>query len=74
VVASDIPALRETAGDGALLVAIDRPAWTEALEQVSRDDALRASVRSRGKSRVALFSWQETARAFCHVFAGTRGG
>lgn len=74
VVASDIPALRETAGDGALLVAIDRPAWTEALEQAAGDDALRASLRSRGKRRVALFSWQEAARALCHVFAGHRRG
>lgn len=69
VVASDIPALRETAADGALLVALDRSSWATALEQVAKDDALRASLRARGEIRVGRFSWQETARALCHVFA-----
>ena len=72
VVASDIPALRETAGDGALLVPLDRARWAEALERVAGDDALRASLRSKGESRVARYSWQETARGLCRVFAGDR--
>jgi glycosyltransferase involved in cell wall biosynthesis len=72
VVASDIPALRETAGDGALLVPLDRARWAEALEQVAGDDALRASLRSKGESRVARYSWQETARGLCRVFTGDR--
>lgn len=72
VVASDIPALRETAADGALLVPIDRDAWAGALERVAGDDALRASLRSRGESRVARYSWHETARELCRVFAAQR--
>lgn len=72
VVASDIPALRETAADGALLVPLDRVRWAEALERVAGDDALRASLRAKGERRVARYSWLETARGLCRVFAGHR--
>jgi glycosyltransferase involved in cell wall biosynthesis len=72
VVASDIPALRETAGEGALLVAVDRDAWAAALAKVAGDEAFRGSLRSRGRSRVALFSWQGAARALCQVFSAHR--
>lgn len=68
VVASDIPALRETAADGALLVSLEKAAWAAALERVAGDDALRASLRSLGERRVARFSWHETARELCRVF------
>lgn len=72
VVGSDIPALRETAGDGAMLVPLDLTAWAGALEQVARDDALRASLRARGESRVASYSWHQTARELCRLFEAQR--
>lgn len=68
VIASDIPALRETAGDGALLVPLDRGSWSRALEQVAGEEAVRAGLRSRGESRVARYSWHETARELCRAF------
>jgi len=72
VVASDIPALRETAAGGALLVPLDRVAWAAALERVAVDSELRAVLRSRGEQRVVLFSWQSAARDLCRVFARHR--
>ena len=69
VVASDIPALRETAGDGALLVPIERAQWSAALERIAGDETLRASLRSKGGGRVSLFSWTETAHGLCRAFA-----
>lgn len=68
VVASDIPALRETAGDGAMLVPLDRSAWAEALARVSREKALRASLSASGARRVASFSWHEAATSLARVF------
>ena len=43
VLASDIPSLREVAGDGALLLALDEPVWAEAIRRVV---SIRASATS----------------------------
>lgn len=68
VVASDIPAVREVSGDGALLVPLDEPAWAAALDRVAGDQALRDELRERGRSTVARYSWDETARGVCRLF------
>jgi glycosyltransferase involved in cell wall biosynthesis len=70
VLASDIPALREIAGDGALLLPLgDEDAWAGALERVVTDGTLRAELRRRGSDTVARYSWDEAARGVCRVFA-----
>jgi glycosyltransferase involved in cell wall biosynthesis len=70
VLASDIPALREVAGDGALLLPLgDEDAWTAAIRRVLADDTLRAELRRRGEETVARYSWDEAARGVCRIFA-----
>lgn len=68
VVASDIPALREVSGDGALLVPLEESLWADALRRVTQDEALRAELKVRGASTVARYSWDETARGVCRLF------
>jgi glycosyltransferase involved in cell wall biosynthesis len=69
VLASDIPALREVAGDGAQLLPLaDADAWARALERAAADAPWRDELRRRGERRVARFSWQQAARSLCRVF------
>jgi glycosyltransferase involved in cell wall biosynthesis len=69
VVASDIPAIREVSGDGALLVPLDdEAAWTDAIRRVAGDVSLRDELRRRGAEIVSRYDWTETARRVCRVF------
>jgi glycosyltransferase involved in cell wall biosynthesis len=69
VLVSDIPALREVSGDGALVLALDdEAAWTGAIERVLVDADLRDELRRRGGEMVARYSWTGTARALCELF------
>jgi glycosyltransferase involved in cell wall biosynthesis len=68
VVASDIPALRETCGAGVLLVPPDDEiAWAEALRRISGDEHLRDDLRERGTLTAARYSWEATARRVCEL-------
>jgi glycosyltransferase involved in cell wall biosynthesis len=70
VLASDIPALREVAGDGALLLPVDdEDAWAGAIGRVVTDETLRAELRRGGSDTVSRYSWDEAARGVCRVFA-----
>ena len=54
VVASDIPALREVAGDAAVLVPpADTGAWAEALSRVLESPSLQADLAGAGRRRAA---------------------
>jgi glycosyltransferase involved in cell wall biosynthesis len=69
VLASDIPALREVSGDGALLLPLgDEDAWAAAIRRVLGDADLRSDLRRRGSETVARYSWDEAARGVCRVF------
>jgi glycosyltransferase involved in cell wall biosynthesis len=69
VLASDIPAVREVSGPGAMLLPVDdEEAWAAALERIATDSALRESLISRGAAHVATYSWQTTARRLCELF------
>jgi glycosyltransferase involved in cell wall biosynthesis len=68
VLASDIPALRETVADGGLLVPLEREAWVDAMVRVAGDARQRQRLREAGSERVGLFSWHKTARGLCAVF------
>lgn len=75
VLASDIPAVREISGDGALLAPVgDEAAWADAIRRIARDETLRADLRARGAETVARYSWDETARGLCRVFASLGAG
>ena len=74
VLASDIPALREVSGDGALLLPLgDEGAWAGAIRRVLADEGLRSDLRRRGGETVARYSWDEAARGVCRVFASVLG-
>ena len=69
VVASDIPPVREVAGDAAVLV--DRSgdeALAEALEAVLHDTARREAMSAAGMENASRFSWSATADAVTDAY------
>ncbi len=72
VIASDIPACRETAGDAAVFAPpAEAEAWAEAMRRVVESSDLRADLQARGRVRAALFSWGKTAGLTWETLAGT---
>lgn len=72
VLASDVPALREVSGDGAMLLPLDdTAAWADAMRRVFRDQDIAADLRRRGAESVRRYSWEETARSVCELFRRT---
>lgn len=62
VVASDIPALREVAGDAALFAAPrDAAGFAREIERLLEDDRAREALKVAGVRRAALFTWKEAA-------------
>lgn len=62
-------ALDETAGDAALRVAPgDVEGWAEALRRLHEDEALRADLVARGRTRAASFTWERAAREHVALF------
>jgi glycosyltransferase involved in cell wall biosynthesis len=62
VIASGATALKEVAGDAALLVnPLDTRDLAEAMTRVSQDQGLRQSLSTAGLKRAADFSWSRTA-------------
>ena len=73
VLCSDIPALREIAGDGtgqaALLTPpLDVDAWVAGLALLAGQPALRNELCTRGLARAAQFTWQAAAMHTCDVY------
>jgi glycosyltransferase involved in cell wall biosynthesis len=69
VVASDIPAIREVAGDAAVLVPPgDVEQWAGALEDVLGSPSRSAGLAEAGRRRAALFPWASTAAATLEVY------
>ncbi|MFA6522307.1 MAG: glycosyltransferase family 1 protein [Patescibacteria group bacterium] len=63
LIASDIPALREVAGDAALFAGVeDAGAWIEAMQKIVDNESLRADLVLKGAQRLHDFSWVETAK------------
>lgn len=59
---SDIPVLREVAGDAAVYVPPDRPAaWADSVARLLGDDDRRLELARRGRQRATLFDWHATA-------------
>lgn len=62
VVASDIEALREVAGDAAVYAAPrDAAGFAREIERLLEDAAARESLQEAGVHRAALFTWKEAA-------------
>ncbi len=71
VVASDIPALREVAGDGALYADPHAAAaWFEKISDLKSQSELCAGLREKGLARAKLFSWTASARAYLDLLSG----
>ena len=63
-VVRDLPALRETGGNGTRYVSGDDPGeWEAALGEILLDDAAAAAARERGIENALRYSWQRTASA-----------
>lgn len=74
VIASDVPAIRELAGDAAVLVSPgDVDGLARALERMVADDRLRAELRRRGPERARAFSWEATAEATVRAYHSALG-
>lgn len=66
---SDIPVLREVAGEAASYVpAGDVEAWSAALRALLDDASARDALRARGRARAGTFDWQATAEATLGVW------
>jgi glycosyltransferase involved in cell wall biosynthesis len=73
-VASDIPPIREVAGNAALLVdPRSEEALATAIERILIDDALAADLRRDGPARAAGFSWSATAEGTLAVYREVLG-
>ncbi len=63
VIASDLPALREVAGEAGVFVPPgDVDGWAEALRALLTDPAGRQRMRRRGMDRARLFGWRRCAQ------------
>ncbi len=75
VACSDLPVLREVAGEAALYFDPRQPATiTAALDQALRQPELRAALRQRGLARAGEFTWQRAAQATLAVYESALAG
>jgi glycosyltransferase involved in cell wall biosynthesis len=62
VIASDIPALRETLSGASLLLAPDEPAaWAEAVRSLTIASGRAAELRAAGRTRATTYTWATAA-------------
>jgi glycosyltransferase involved in cell wall biosynthesis len=74
LVASDLPVLREVAGDAALYAPPDRPdLWAERIAALLADGDLRDELRRKGRERARLFDWRRSAEATARALREAAG-
>ncbi|MEE8138814.1 MAG: glycosyltransferase family 1 protein [Thermoanaerobaculia bacterium] len=74
LVCSDLPVLREVAGDAALYAPPDRPdLLAESFRRVLSEPALRQQLVERGRARIESFSWASAARRTAAVWGRAAG-
>lgn len=72
---SDIPVMRETTGDSAVLLPpTDAGAWADAMAKVATEPGYRDSLRERGKKSAAVFTWTKTARVVLDALEAAASG
>ena len=70
LVCSDIPVLREVAGEAALYAPVDAPElWADELTRLWTDEALRVRLGRSGRVRSKEFSWPTAAAQTAEVWA-----
>ncbi len=63
VIASDIPVLRETAGDAALFAkAGDSDSFCQTIQQLINDKNLQKELVAKGKQQLTQFSWEKNSQ------------
>jgi glycosyltransferase involved in cell wall biosynthesis len=69
VLASDIPAIREVAGDSAFLVdPYSKDSIAHAIEEMLRDSDKRRSLKEKGPARASQFSWESSAKKLLSLY------
>jgi len=75
VITSNLSALKEVAGDAALLVNPYQTAEIAgAMQEIIQDSGLRSHLRRLGLARAAQFTWQQTAAATQSVISEQLSG
>ncbi len=71
VLCSDIPSLREIAGDGALFFDLNNlDDFSKKLYDISMDNSLRSRLIRLGAERISFFSWKKSASKILAIFEG----
>ncbi len=74
VIAAGIPALREVAGDAAVVLSPDAPAeWGAAIDALAGEPGRARALVAKGRERAAAFSWSRTAEGLIRLWAGVDG-
>ncbi len=74
VVCSDIPALRETAGEAAVFVDPAAPSSiAEGIETVLGNETVRTSLREKGRARARQFTWDKAASRTVEIYRDVLG-
>ena len=69
VVASDLPVLRELAGDAVLYAPpLDPEAWVRQVERLLDDPELARTLAGAGRERAARYTWERAAELHVEVF------
>ena len=69
VVASELPVLREVAGEGAMFFdPYDATALASQIETVAKDSEIRSRLIAAGRRNAARFSWRESAQKVLAVY------
>jgi alpha-1,3-rhamnosyl/mannosyltransferase len=72
--ASDLPALRELAGESALFTdPKSEAALAEGLERIAGDQVLRARLNRDGPKRARLYTWERSAEVHARLYAEILG-
>lgn len=75
VISSDIPVIREVAGDAAILVDPESSSeLADAMRRISASDTLRAEMSGRGIERARMFPWDKTAARTMDVYRRVGNG
>ena len=73
VISSDIPSIREVAGDAYIMVPpLDCGKLAAEIKALIRDPRRAASLKKKGFARAATFSWEKSARMLIEIFNSRR--
>lgn len=74
LICSDLPVLREVAGDGAVYAPVDdAAAFARALADLLDDDGARQDLAAKGRQNAARFSWGRAADATVNAWRAAAG-